>query len=71
VSASVIQAELIRSDLNLDYGDTSPRALLDSDSSIDDPVNDTGLGPHQGDLQTSNEFTCLLRMILNGSGESS
>ena len=71
MSGSVIQAELIRTDLNLDYNGTSPRTLLDSDSGIDDPVNDTGLGPHRRDLQMSDEFTCLLRMILKESGESS
>ena len=33
-----------------------PSRSLQSDPSIDDPVNDTGLGPQCGDLQVSREF---------------
>jgi hypothetical protein len=71
VSGSVIQGELTRMDLKLKFTDGLPRTLLDSDPSIDDPVNDTGLAPHGGDLQMSDEFACLLRMILKESGEFS
>ena len=71
MSGSIIQAELTRMDLSLKFTDGLPRTLLDSDPSIDDPVNDTGLAPHGGDLQMSDEFACLLRMILKESGEFS
>jgi hypothetical protein len=39
-------------DLLLDLPSQSPQG----DPSIDDPVNDTGLGPGHGDLQVSGEF---------------
>jgi hypothetical protein len=39
-------------DLVCDLPCQSPQA----DSSIDDPVNDTGLGPRHGDLQVSGDF---------------
>jgi len=42
-----------------------------ADPGIDDPVNDTGLGPRRGDLQLSDEFACFVRMICEGSGEFS
>jgi hypothetical protein len=71
VSASIIQAELTSMDVNLEFTDRLPRTLLDSDPSIDNPVNDTGLAPRHGDLQMSDEFACLLRMILKESGEFS
>ena len=48
--------------------DARPRLSM-VDSGIDDPVNDTGLGPLRGDLQLSDEFGCLLSMICEGSGE--
>jgi hypothetical protein len=68
VSASIIQAELTRMDVNLEFTDRLPRMRLDGDPSIDDPVNDTRLAPRHGDLQISDEFACLLRMILKESG---
>jgi hypothetical protein len=57
--------------LNLEFTDRLPHTLLNSDPSIDDPVNDTGLAPHRGDLQMSEEFACLLTMILREPGEFS
>ena len=36
---------------------------LQGDPSIDDPVNDTGLSPRQGDLQVSDEFASQLSPI--------
>lgn len=71
MSASSVQVESTNRDLNLDVNyklRPTPPAI---DPNIDDPVNDTGLGPHRGDLQMSDEFACLLRMILKESGESS
>jgi hypothetical protein len=68
VSGTVIQAELIRTDLNLD-SDTSPRTVLYSDSGIDDPVNDTGLDPRCGDLQMPDEFACLVNLICMEHGD--
>ena len=49
-----------------------PSSLSMADSGIDDPVNDTGLGPLRGDLQLqglqlSDEFACLLGMIYKES----
>jgi hypothetical protein len=40
--------------LNLVYD--LPYQSLQGDPSIDDPVDDTGLGPRCGDLQVSGEF---------------
>jgi hypothetical protein len=48
-----------------------PAELSLADPGIDDPVNDTGLGPRRGDLQLSDEFACFVRMICEGSGEFS
>ena len=70
MGGSVIQLES-KTDLNQACSDSSARMLLDGDLGIDDPVNDTALGPHRGDLQMSDEFTCFLRIILRESGESS
>jgi hypothetical protein len=53
----------------LDLAYDAPSRLSVVDPSIDDPVNDTGLGPRRGDLQLSDEFACLVRLICEGSGE--
>jgi hypothetical protein len=42
-----------RNDWHLDPVHDLPSQSSQGDSSIDDPVNDTGLGPPQGDLQVS------------------
>jgi hypothetical protein len=55
----------------LDLADDAPSRLSMADPSIDDPVNDTGLAPRHGDLQLSDEFACLVRLICEGSGEFS
>lgn len=71
MSESVVQVESTNRDFNLDLNYNlrpTPPAI---DPNIDDPVNDTGLGPHRGDLEMSDEFASLLRMILKQSGESS
>ena len=69
MSASIVQAEVRRMDLNLEFTDRLPRTLLNSDPSIDDPVNDTGLAPDRGDLQISEEFACMVNLICEGHGE--
>jgi hypothetical protein len=38
------------------------------DSGIDDPVDDTGLGPRRGDLQIFGEFACLVRLMCEEGG---
>ena len=58
----MIQAELTSMDLNLELTDRLPHIPVDGDPGIDDPVNDTGLGLHRGDLHLSDEVACLLRM---------
>jgi hypothetical protein len=55
VSSSVHTA-LSKNDWNLDLVHDSPSQSLPGDPNIDDPVNDTGLGPRHGDLQVSGEF---------------
>ena len=76
MSASNVQTILSTTDWHLDPAyDAAPRLSV-ADSSmagpgIDDPVNDTGLGPRRGDLQLSDEFACLVRLICEGSGEFS
>jgi len=45
-----------RNDRHLDPVHGLPSESLQGDSSIDDPVNDTGLGPWRGDLQVSGAF---------------
>ena len=42
-----------RNDWQLDPVHDLPSQSPQGDSSIDDPVNDTGLGPRHGDLQAS------------------
>ena len=69
MSASIVQAELMKMDLNLEFTDRPARMRLNSDPSIDDPVNDTGLAPHRGDLQISEEFACMVNLICEGHGE--
>jgi hypothetical protein len=71
MSASNVQCELYVADWQLDFAYGAPSSLSVADTSIDDPVNDTGLGPRRGDLQLSDEFACLLSVICEGSGEFS
>ena len=68
MNGSLIQVELVGTDLNLDYSDNSPLTCI-GDSGVDDPVKDTGLGPHRGDLETSNEFACLVNLICMEHGD--
>jgi hypothetical protein len=76
VSAGTVQPVSSTADWRLDTPNDRPSSLPVADSGIDDPVNDTGLGPPRGDLQLpdlqlSDEFACLLSMICEGSGEFS
>jgi hypothetical protein len=71
MSASNVQSALSTTDWHLDLAYDAPPRLSVADPSIDDPVNDTGLGPRRGDLQLSDEFACLVRLICEGSGEFS
>jgi hypothetical protein len=70
MGASIVQPALSTPDWHFDLvcGPTSTSA---ADPGIDDPVNDTGLGPLRGDLQLSGEFACLVSMVCEGSGEFS
>ena len=71
MSASNAQSLLSPADwrLGLAYGERS--TPLQCDPNIDDPVNDTGLGPRRGDLQLSEEFACLLSALVGDSEEFS
>ena len=71
MSASNVQCELYVADWQLDFAYGAPSRLSVADPSIDDPVNDTGLGPQHSDLQLSDEFAGLIRLICEGSGEFS
>ena len=76
MSATNVQSALSTSDWHLDVAYDAPSGVsvadaIMADPSIDDPVNDTGLGPGSGDLQLSDEFACLLSVICEGSGEFS
>jgi hypothetical protein len=69
VSASSVLAEATRMDLSMKYADRLARTILNGDPSMDDPVNDTGLAPHRGDLQMSEEFACMVNLICERHGE--
>ena len=71
MSARTVQPALSASDWHLDLPNDARPRLSVADSGIDDPVNDTGLGPLRGDLQLSDEFACLLSVVCEGSGEFS
>jgi hypothetical protein len=68
MSATAVQPVLPTRDWHLGLHHNEPPSLSVVDSGIDDPVNDTGLGPLRGDLQLSNESGCLL-CICEGRGE--
>ena len=54
--SSNVHTAFSRNDWHLDLVRGLPSQSLPGDPTIDDPVNDTGLGPRQGDLQVSGEF---------------
>ena len=53
--SSNVRTALSRNDWHLDLVHDLPFQSLQVDPGIDDPVNDTGLGPRCGDLQVSVE----------------
>ena len=71
MSASTVQVESTKTDLNLEFTYKLRPTVPDVDPNIDDPVNDTGLGPYRGDLQISDEFACLLYVICGKDGDFS
>ena len=71
MSASNAQSAWSRTHWHVDLAYDAPSRLSVIDAGIDDPVNDTGIGPRRGDLQLSDEFACLIRLICEGSGEFS
>ena len=54
--SSNVHTALSRNDWHPDLVHDSPSQCLQDDPNIDDPVNDTGLGPRCGDLRASAEF---------------
>jgi hypothetical protein len=69
MSASNVQPALSTTDWHLDLACHPPSGLAVADPGIDDPVNNTGLGPRRGDLQFSDEFASLISLICDESGE--
>jgi hypothetical protein len=61
--SSDIHTAWSRNDWHLDLVHDLPSQSPQGDSSIDDPVNDTGLGPRHGDLEVSGEFASWLSPI--------
>jgi hypothetical protein len=51
-----------RNDWDFDLVHDLPSQSPQADLSIDDPVNDTGLGPRRGDLQVPVEFASERRL---------
>jgi len=69
MDATSIQSAWPTADWHLHIACDAPSRLSLSDPGIDDPVNDTGLGLRRGDLEFSDAFACLIRLICEGSGE--
>ena len=61
--SSNVHSTFSRNDWRLDLVHDLPSQSPQGDPSIDDPVNDTGLGPRHSDLQVSREFACWLSLI--------
>jgi hypothetical protein len=68
LSAAGVQSASSTTDWHLETDHEEAPTLSVADPNIDDPVNDTGLGPRRGDLQLSDEFACLVRLICDESG---
>ncbi len=68
MSSSNVQRATSNTDWQLGFAYDAPSRLSMADRDVDDPVNDTGLGPRRGDLQLSDEFACLVRLMCEGSG---
>jgi len=59
---SNVHTGLSSNDWLLDLVHDLPSQRCQGDPSIDDPVNDTGLGLRCGDLQVSGKFGCSLNL---------
>jgi hypothetical protein len=57
-----IRTTFLRNDWHLVLVHDLPSQSLPGDPNIDDPVNDTGLGPRHGDFQVSDEFASERRI---------
>ncbi len=64
-----VQPALSTTDWHPDLAYRAPSRLSVAEPGIDDPVNDTGLGPQRGDLHLSPEFVRFVKVICEGSGE--
>ena len=76
MNATNVQSALSTTDWHLDLAYDAPSRSSVADPilaapGIDDPVNDTGLEPRRGDLQLSDEFAFMVRLICEGSGDFS
>ena len=71
MSASNIQPAFSKTEWHLDLAYHATSRLSALDPSIDDPVDDTGLGPQRGDLHLSDNFARLVGLICEESGEFS
>jgi len=69
--ASNVQPTLSVTDWHLDLAYDVPSRLSLADPGIDDPVDDTGLGHERSDLQHSDEFAGLIKVICEERGEFS
>ena len=70
MSAKTFQFALSTTDWHLDFAYGFPSSLLECDPDVDDPVNDTGVGPRLGDLRLAEETACPLSVVFQGIGES-
>ena len=61
--SSNVHTAFSRNDWHPDLVHDFPFPSLQDDPSIDDPVNDTGLGSRCGDLKVSGEFARQLSLI--------
>ncbi len=63
MSQSIIQTAVTNKTLRLELDYRQPSTFREGDSNIEGPTTDTGLAKQYGDLQVSDEFACLLRVI--------
>jgi hypothetical protein len=71
VSTTNVQSASSTPGVHLDFAYDRSAELSLADPGIDDPVNDTGTGAGRGDMEFSDEFACLIRLICERSGEFS
>jgi hypothetical protein len=71
VSARNVHPTLSITDWRLALAYDSPSRLALADPGIDDSVDDTGGDPKRSDLQHSDEFACLMKVICEERGEFS